>query len=160
MTPATLFAGETVITRETVVDELETAPVITARNRLTDRIVVKNGHGRDITLQMQSGSTWKDKATFTLTEDEVQTVDIKYPKDWWYVRTSKWRLVIDEAEEVTEPELLPEEEYVPAAGGNDGENPEGENQEGEIPEDENPGEEPPDEEGEKTITRYTAYTSP
>ncbi|MGI6767291.1 MAG: NlpC/P60 family protein [Lentihominibacter sp.] len=102
--PQAVFANGAVTIKETKVDNLALEPTVTARDTLIDNITIENGYGRTVKLQMQSGSSWVDKGSFAMTKDEVQDVSIEYPEDWWYVRTSKWRIVIDETEEVITPE--------------------------------------------------------
>ncbi len=87
--PQTVFASRAVTIKETTVDNLALKPTVTARDTLIDNITIKNGYGRTVKLQMQSRSSWVDKRSFAMTKDEVQNVSIEYPKDWWYVRTSK-----------------------------------------------------------------------
>ena len=68
-----------------------------ARKTLQDKIVVYNGYGSKLKLQMYSSKSgkWVTKKTITLKDVDRQELTVKYTNDWWKVTSSKWRLKIE-----------------------------------------------------------------
>lgn len=67
-----------------------------ARYLLSDKVVVHNGYGSKLLLQMYNKKTgkWVTKKTITLKNIAKQELTVNYPKDWWKVTESKWRMRI------------------------------------------------------------------
>ena len=68
-----------------------------SRSSLSDQITVSPAYGRTVKLQMKKSGHWVTKKTFTLSNTKSSSLKITYPKDWWKVTSSSWRVVIPES---------------------------------------------------------------
>lgn|GEM_PF-651218 len=72
-----------------------------ARSTLKKTITVSPAYGRTLKLQMCKKDKWVTKKTLTLPNSGSASVTLAFPKDWWKLASSKWRIVIPESPEGT-----------------------------------------------------------
>ena len=66
-----------------------------SRSTLYDTVTVYNGYGAVLKIQMMQSGKWVTKKKITLKNTAKQKIKVKFPKNWWYVASSKWRMKID-----------------------------------------------------------------
>lgn len=74
---------------------------IKARLNIKDNITVYNGNNRYLELQMLVNGKWKTYKKYKLNNKASYNFTITYPKNWWYVTNSTWRLLIRENNKYT-----------------------------------------------------------
>lgn len=87
-----------VVKAQTMVKGLTLKHKIKSRSKLSDKITVSPALGRKIRLQLKSKGKWVTKKTYTLKQSRNANLTITYPKDWWKLPSSDWRLVVAENE--------------------------------------------------------------
>ena len=83
-----------IVKANTSIKDLKVNRTQKARSTMSDIIYINPGNSRVVKLQMKKGGKWKTMKTYKTSKYTNTKLKIIYPKNWWYVSNSYWRILV------------------------------------------------------------------
>lgn len=83
-----------IVKANTSIKDLKVNRTQKARSTMSDIIYINPGNSRVVKLQMKNGGKWKTMKTYKTSKYTNTKLKIIYPKIWWYVSNSYWRILV------------------------------------------------------------------